>query len=101
MQTHESVGAIPYSNHPVSPTIYGHMSSQAARLCLASGVLECSRHTARERQNAVCDGEYQPVFFWVRSSEISGGGCGSQSPVYPDTTGDVKELRTVVSRFEP
>jgi hypothetical protein len=39
------------------------------------------------------------VFFRLRNSKIWYGYCGSQTPEYPNSAGDCKELRTEVLRL--
>lgn len=57
--------------------------------CLVHGTLpSCSGKT----KCILRDGS-QPVFLWVRNDKDWDGGCGSQSPGQPDTTGNLEELR--------
>lgn len=48
--------------------------------CIASGMLECHRHSALKKQSTIHD----------RAPR-----CGCQYPVYPEAAGDHKELKNV------
>lgn len=63
------------------------LDCKSASLPLGCWSTAC-RHLRGERTQS------QPVFFRARHNEIWDRCCGSQSPVYPDDTGDLEEWRT-------